>query len=145
MGTRTKFQLEILIRSTISAIHKFWEIFWLAHEALVNPPPPPRCLHSWCVSILRILTCSGISSRCAQSPPIRSASSSRTVARPTDTVTWTVMVPIPSSWWMTLESRFTASSISRSASRSNALYSIVQCGAVITRSILSQIFAEDTP
>ena len=40
LDTRTKLQLKIPIRSTITAIHKFQEerIFWKARETLVKHP-----------------------------------------------------------------------------------------------------------
>ena len=40
---RTKFQLEILITSTICAIHKFRDNFWKARETLVKQPPGLLC------------------------------------------------------------------------------------------------------
>ena len=40
--TRSTFQLEILIRSTIYAMHKFWEQFWRARETLVKQPPDEK-------------------------------------------------------------------------------------------------------
>ena len=39
LGTRSKFPLEILITSTICAIHKFRKNFWRARETLVKQPP----------------------------------------------------------------------------------------------------------
>ena len=39
LGTCTNFQLEIRIRSTVSAIHKFQEDVWRAHETLVKQLP----------------------------------------------------------------------------------------------------------
>ena len=39
LGTRTNFQLEILMQNTNSAIHKFQRIFWRACETLVKHPP----------------------------------------------------------------------------------------------------------
>ena len=41
LGTRTKFQLEILIRSTISAIYKFRENILESSQNVSEPPPPP--------------------------------------------------------------------------------------------------------
>ena len=40
LGTRTKFQLEILIRSTISAIHKFPEIILKSSRNVGETTPP---------------------------------------------------------------------------------------------------------
>ena len=39
--TRTKFQIEILITSTICAIHKLRKNFWGARKTLVKQPPGP--------------------------------------------------------------------------------------------------------
>ena len=45
LGTRTKFQLDILIRSTISAIHKFREIIFGSSRNVSETPPWCNCPH----------------------------------------------------------------------------------------------------
>ena len=57
LGTHTKFQLEILIRSTISAIHKLKRIFWRARETLLNHPPGFGADCPWGVWCCGLTTC----------------------------------------------------------------------------------------
>ena len=49
LGTRIEFQLELLIRSTISAIQNFEKIFWGAREILVKYPQDPTQCAVCCV------------------------------------------------------------------------------------------------